>query len=182
MINILENYYKKVIRRDLLNKFRYNNIEEIPRLKKIILNFGCKSSEIKILAASLLALELIGVQQSTFTKSRRANILLKIRKGNPVGCTVVLRKNTMYNFLIKLLIDVFPTLRDFKGIDVAKKLNPSTFSFTIQDLISFKELEKQFYLFSILPPLNVTFITNTKTTKELLYLLSAFKLPFKVSR
>ena len=58
---------------------------------------GCKSFEIKNLAASLLSLELIAVQQGVLTKSKRANILLKIRKGNPVGCTVVLRKNKMYN-------------------------------------------------------------------------------------
>ena len=177
-MNLLENYYKKVIRHDLINKFFYNHIEDVPQLKKIILNFRCKSFEIKNLAASLLSLELIAVQQGILTKSKRANILLKIRKGNPVGCTVVLRKNKMYNFLFKLLIDVFPNSRDFKGITVAKKLSNTSFSFTLKDLISFKELEKQFYLFSKLPPLNITFVTDTKTKKELLYLLNAFKLPF----
>jgi large subunit ribosomal protein L5 len=176
-MNILENYYKRVIRHDLLNKFFYNHIEDIPQLKKIILNFGCKSFEIKNLAASLLSLELITVQPGVLTKSKKANILLKIRKGNPVGCTVVLRRNKMYHFLFKLLIDVFPNLRDFKGITVAKKLSNTSFSFTLKDLISFKELEKQFYLFSNLPPLNITFVTNTKTRRELLYLLNAFKLP-----
>lgn len=176
-MNILENYYKKVIRHDLINKFFYNRIEDVPQLKKIILNFGCKSVEIKNLAASLLSLELIAVQQGVLTKSKRANILLKIRKGNPVGCTVVLRKNKMYSFLFKLLIDVFPNLKDFKGITVAKKLSKTSFSFTLKDLISFKELEKQFYLFSNLPPLNITFVTNTKTRKEFLYLLNALKLP-----
>ena len=176
-MNLLENYYKKVIRRDLINKFFYSRIEEVPQLKKIILNFGCKSFEVKNLAASLLSLELITTQQGVLTKSRRANILLKIRKGNPVGCTVVLRRNKMYYFLFKLLTDVFPNLRDFKGIVSAKKLSNTSFSFTLKDLISFKELEKQFYLFSNLPPLNVTFITNTRTKKELLDLLSALKLP-----
>ena len=176
-MNILENYYRKVIRHDLTNKFFYNNIEEVPRLKKIILNFGCKSFEIKNLAASLLSLELITIQEGALTRSKRANILLKIRKGNPVGCTVVLKKNKMYNFLFKLLTDVFPNLRDFKGISVSKKLSNTSLSFTLKDLINFKELEKQFYLFSNLPPLNITFVTNTKTKKELLYLLNAFKLP-----
>lgn len=176
-MNILENYYKKVIRYDLTNKFFYNNIEEVPRLKKIILNFGCKSFEIKNLAASLLSLELITIQEGTLTRSKRANILLKIRKGNPVGCTVVLKRHKMYNFLFKLLTDVFPNLRDFKGISVSKKLSNTSLSFTLKDLINFKELEKQFYLFSNLPPLNITFVTNTKTKKELLYLLNAFKLP-----
>ena len=176
-MNLLENYYKKIIRHDLINKFVYNHLEDVPQLKKIILNFGCKSLDIKNLAASLLSLELITVQQGNLTKSKRSNILLKIRKGNPVGCTVVLKKARMYSFLFKLLIDVFPNLRDFKGITVSKKLSKTSFSFTLKDLISFKELEKQFYLFSNLPPLNITFVTNTKTRKELLYLLNSFKLP-----
>lgn len=176
-MNILENYYKKVVRYDLLNKFSYNYIEEIPRLKKIILNFGCKNFDIRNLAVSLLSLELITGQKGILTKSKRANILLKIRKGNPVGCMVVLKKNKMYHFTFKLLIDIFPNLKDFKGIYVAKRLNITSFSFTLTDLISFKELEKQFYLFSNLPPLNVTFVTNTRSKKELLYLLNCFKLP-----
>ena len=176
-MTILENYYKKVIRYDLLNKFFYNRIEDIPQLKKIVLNFGCKSFELKNLAVSLLSLELIANQKGVLTKSKRANILLKIRKGNPVGCMVVLKKNKMYDFTFKLLINVFPSLRDFKGIYVAKKLNTTSLSFTLTDLISFKELEKQFYLFSKLPPLNITFVTDAKSKKELLYLLNSFKLP-----
>ena len=90
---------------------------------------------------------------------------------------VVLKKNKMYDFTFKLLIDVFPNLRDFRGIHAAKKLNMTSLSFTLTDLISFKELEKQFYLFSNLPPLNVTFVTNARSRKELLYLLNSFKLP-----
>jgi len=177
-MNPLENYYKKVIRYDLINKFFYFNLNDIPELKKIILNFGCKTSEIKSLASSLLALELITTKQGTITKAKRANILLKIRKGHPVGCIVVLRKAKMYNFLLKLITEVFPNLKDFKGIKVSKKLKSNSFSFTLTDLINFKELEKQFYLFTNLPPLNIILITNTRTRKELLYLLNSFKIPF----
>lgn len=180
-MSILENYYKKVIRHDLLNKFSYNRVEDIPKLKKIVLNFGCKSFDIRNLAVSLLSLELVTGQKGALTKSKRANILLKIREGNPVGCVVVLKKNKMYDFTFKLLIDVFPNLRDFKGIHVAKKLNITSLSFTLVDLISFKELEKQFYLFSNLPPLNVTVVTDARSKKELLYLLNSFKIPLTVS-
>ena len=177
-MSILKNYYESIIKRDLLNKFSYSTIEDIPQLKKIILNFGCKSSEIKSLASSLLALELITIQKGSLTKSKRANILLKIRKGNPVGCVIVLKRDKMYDFLIKILIDVFPNLKDFKGINPTRSLVAPTISFTLKDLISFRELEKQFYLFSSLPPLNIIIVTNTKTNEELCYLLEAFKLPF----
>lgn len=177
-MNLLENYYKKVIKYDLINKFFYNNLNDIPELKKIILNSGCKSFEIKSVAAALLSLELITTKQGSITKSKRAIILLKIRKGYPVGCMVVLTNTKMYQFFFKLLTEVFPNLKDFKGINISKKLGQKSFSFTLTDLINFKELEKQFYLFTNLPPLNIVFVTNTKTRKELIYLLKSFKLPF----
>jgi large subunit ribosomal protein L5 len=177
-MTLLENYYKKVIRYDLINKFFYNNLGDVPELKKIILNFGCKSFEIKNIAASLLSLELITTKKGTLTKSKRANVLLKIRKGYPVGCMVVLTKAKMYQFFFKLLTEVFPTLKDFRGIQVSKNLKSKSFSLTLMDLITFKELEKQFYLFTNLPPLNIILVTNTKTRKELIYLLNSFKVPF----
>jgi len=177
-MNLLENYYKQVIKYDLINKFFYSQVRDIPELKKIILNFGCKNFEIKSIAASLLSLELVTTKQGTITKSKRANILLKIRKGYPVGCIVVLTKGKMYHFFFKLLTEVFPNLKDFKEINASKNLKNKSFSLTLFDLINFKELEKQFYLFTNLPPLNIILVTNTKTRKELIYLLNSFKMPF----
>jgi large subunit ribosomal protein L5 len=177
-MNLLENYYKQVIKYDLINKFFYNQLKDIPELKKIILNFGCKSFEIKNIAAALLSLELITTKQATVTKSKRANLLLKIRKGYPVGCMVILTKNKMYEFFFKLLTEVFPNLKELKGIKVSKNLKNKSFSMTLLDLINFKELEKQFYLFTNLPPLNIILVTNTKSRKELIYLLNSFKMPF----
>ena len=177
-MNPLENYYKRIVRYDLINKFSYNNLDDIPELKKIVLNFGCKSFDIKSIAASLSALELITAKQGTVTKAKRPNILLKIRKGHPVGCVVVLTKTQMYDFFLKLLTQVFPNLKDFKGIKISKKLKTKSFSLTLTDLINFKELEKQFYLFTNLPPLNVILITNARNKEELIYLLNSFKVPF----
>lgn len=176
-MNILENYYRKVVRRDLINKFSYTHLDEIPQVKKITLNFGCKSSDMKSIAAALLSLELITLKPGSLVKSKRSNVLLKIRKGNPVGCVVVLRKTKMYYFLFKLLAEVFPNLKSYtcEGLS-KKKLEKASFSFTLKDLINFKELEKQFYLFINLPPLNITLIANTKTKEELVYLLRSFKL------
>lgn len=177
-MNLLENYYKKVIKYDLINKFFYNKLKDIPELKKIILNFGYKSSEVKNIIAALLSLELITTKQATITKSKRANILFKVRKGYPVGCIVVLTKSKMYQFFFKLLTEVFPNLKDFKRIKLSKNLKNKSFSMTLVDLINFKELEKQFYVFTNLPPLNIILITNTKSRKELIYLLNSFKMPF----
>ena len=176
-MNILENYYKKIIRYDLINRFSYFHLNEIPCLKKIVLNFGCKNVEIKNISASLLSLELITKKRGSLTRAKRSNILLKIRKGHPVGCVVVLKKKEMYDFFLKLSTEIFPNLKDFKGLMTSKKIKQTSFSFTLKDLINFKELEKQFYLFINLPPLNIIIITNSKTKQELLYLLNAFKFP-----
>ena len=78
-MNILENYYKKVIKYDLINKFVYTHLSEIPQLKKIVLNFGCENFELKNIASALLSLELITSKRGSLTRAKRANILLKIR-------------------------------------------------------------------------------------------------------
>jgi large subunit ribosomal protein L5 len=168
---------KKNIQYDLLSQFTHKNFYYTPELKKIVLNFGCKSFEIKTIAASLSALELITTKQGTVTKAKRPNIMLKVRKGHPVGCVVVLTKTQMYDFFLKLLTQVFPNLKDFKGVKVSKKLKNKSFSLTLTDLINFEELEKQFYLFTNLPPLNIILVTNAKSRKELMYLLHSFKIP-----
>ena len=179
-MNILENYYKRVIRYDLINKFNYTRLNKIPKLKKIVLNFGCKNFEIKNIASALFSLELIAKKRGALTKSKRSNILLKIRKGNPTGCLVILENAEMYAFLLKLVVEIFPNLKEFRSLSISNRLGMDCFSFTLMEFINFKELEKQFYLFTDLPPLNVILITNAKSNKELLYLLHSFKLPFSI--
>ena len=176
---ILENYYNQVIKVDFVNKYNYYETSlDIQKLEKIILNFGSKNLDLFVLSSSLLFLELITRKKGSVTRAKRSNVLLKIRKGNIVGCTVVLTKTKMYDFLFKLLVNIFPNLKNFDGIKVVReKLLKKSFSFTIKDFVCFKELEKQFYLFSKLPPLNITILSNAKTKKEMLYLMQSFKLP-----
>lgn len=174
-MSILENYYRRIIRRDLVNKFPYIYLSRIPELKKIVLNLGCKNSDIKILAPALLSLELITAKRGSLVQSKRSNVFLKIRKGNPVGCVVILKKKKMYEFLLKLLTEVYLSFKFFINLNLISK-NKKSFSFTLKNLIHFKELKKQFYLFVKLSLLNITLITNAKTEKELLYLLHSFKL------
>jgi large subunit ribosomal protein L5 len=177
-MTFLKKYYEQVIRIDLTNKYSYNNFKDIPKIEKIILNFGCKTSELFNISSALLFLELISQKKAVVTRAKKENIMFKIRKGNIVGCVVVLTKQPMYFFLSKLLIYVFPNLKDFEGIHVfQKKLFKKSFSFTITNFSCFKELEKQFYLFPKLPPLNITILSTAKTEKELLYILYSFKLP-----
>jgi large subunit ribosomal protein L5 len=171
----LKNYYQSVIQYDLINKFQYENLQNLPKLQKIVLNFGYK--DFKILASSLLFLELITKKRGTLTIANNSYILLKIRKGNPVGCKVILKKALMYHFFTKLLVDVFPQMKEFKEFNLQSFLfRPHTFSYQLKNTFIFFELEHNYRLFSSLSNLNITIVTNTKTQEELLFLLNSFKL------
>jgi ribosomal protein L5 len=90
----------------------------------------------------------------------------------------ILTKNKIYNFLFKLILEILPALKNFKGISYKfNKLKCNSFSFYIKDLIVLKEFNPHFHLFNNLPALNITIITNTKNKNELIYLLQSFKLP-----
>lgn len=96
-----EVYHYKVIKYDLINTFVYQNLIQIPRLEKIILNFGYPKPKLKNLISGLLALEFLSSQKGKITKSRHLNVFLKIKKGNPVGCKLVLKKKHHESFLFK---------------------------------------------------------------------------------
>jgi|SRR6476661_8696522 len=167
------------LKHDLLNKFYYKNINDLPKLKKVILNFGCKTNDIKQLSITALALELIANQKGILTKSKKSNILLKIRKGNPVGCKLTLRKKLMLTFLEKALIETFPKIKNFNGLTISKQIKKNSFSYELHDNLNFNELEKHYYLFNNLPKLTITVVTNTTTKKEFLFILKAFQFPLK---
>jgi len=101
-----QTYFHQIIKYDLINTFFYPSLLEIPKLKKIILNFGYRKSNLKYLVSGLLALEFISYKKGKITKSKHLNVFLKIKKGNPVGCKVVLRKSTMHFFYLKLLTSI----------------------------------------------------------------------------
>jgi large subunit ribosomal protein L5 len=171
----LEKFYTKTIKYELLNKFAYTNTANLPELKKITLNFGCKTADIKQLSSGLLAFELIANQKGKLTTTKQPNILFKIRKGNPTGCKVTLFKHKLFNFFSTMLIEILPKLKNFTNFN--KKIKTNAFSCQLTETFYFSELENHYTLFNNLPILNVSIITNSKTKKEILFLLKSFKLP-----
>lgn len=176
-MNYIETFYNNIVTYSLLNKFNYKKNKTIPKLKKMILTFNCKDSDLKKLASSLLALELISTKRGRLTTAKKSNALLKIRKGNPVGCKVILQKKLMYNFLNKLLIEIMPKMKNLKDFVIeTNEKEQNTFSYTLKNNIIFFEFESNYYLFNNLPYLQITFITNAKTKNELLFLTNSIKL------
>lgn len=175
-MNILDNYYKKIIGNDLTNKFIFNNDKKIPKIEKIILNFGCKNFSVQKFAVTMLALEIISFKKGTITITRKPNVLLKIQKGQPAGCKVELTNDHIYNFLARLTIEILPNLKNNRKFKFNKQM--SNFFFQIPgNEIMLKEFESHYPLFSDLPNLDINLVTNTKNTKEILFLAKSFKLP-----
>lgn len=175
-MSFFEAYHCKVIKYDLVNTFTYQNLTQIPRLERIVLNFGYPKSKLKNLISGLLALEFLSSKKGKMTKSRHLNLFLKVKKGNPVGCTIVLKKSLMNFFYLKLMTSIFPKIRrpqtrlfraDFKWV--------KSVSFQLKNPLLFTELENQFQFFKDTPKLGITLTTNSKSQEELLFLLKSIK-------
>lgn len=175
-MHFLKYYNKKLIKHDLINKFKYKSNKDTPELKKITLNFGCKNFNIQKFATTMLALEIITTKKSTLTIAKNANLLLKIQKGHPAGCKVVLRKNEIYTFLTQLFLEILPKLKTFTGFKL--KVKSSNFSLKLlSNEISLQEFEEQYPLFASLPNLDINISTNAKNQKELMFLIKSLKFP-----
>ena len=174
----LKDYHQDIVQYDLINKFHYKNLQNLPKLQKIVLNFGNKNPNLKNLASALLLLELITTKRGVITTANSPHILLKIKKGSPVGCKVILKKTLMYSFFARLLIDVCPQIKKFKKFTLQKKeQHPNTFSYQLKNIFIFLESKQNYNLFNQLSSLDITIVTNTKTQNELLFLFNSFKLP-----
>jgi len=172
----LETYFHRITKYDLINTFSYQNLVKIPKLRKIILNFGYQKSSFKYLVSSLLALEFISCKKGDITKSRHLNVFLKIKKGNPVGCKIVLKKSTMHFFYLKLLTSIFPKIKQSQTSKLQWNLKLiKSISFQLESPLLFTELENQFQFFKDLPRLDITLLTNSNSRKELFFLLKSNK-------
>jgi len=171
-----ETYFHKVIKYDLINTFFYPNIKNIPQLKKITLNFGYQKSNFKYLVSSFLALEFISLKKGKITKSKHLNVFLKIKKGNPVGCKIVLKKNAMHFFYLKLITSILSKTKQSQTTNLQWNLKlVKSISFQLKTPLLFPELENQFQYFKDIPKLDITLLTNSRSQKELVFLFKSIK-------
>lgn len=178
----LEQYYKTIILYDLINKFQYNNIKKIPKLKKINLGLKIKPKELTIdnTLATTFILGFITNQPGIFATTKKAQALFKIRKGYPIGSKVVLKKISMYNFFLKLVFNIFPRIKSFYGLFLTKEKLINSFSFKLKTRLLLYENNSVIYneyLRNLPFYTNISFVANTNNKKELKFLLFSYKLP-----
>lgn len=174
----LKNHYKNIIVYDLITKFNFKNIFEIPKITKISLNIGFKKANIekKKLINIIVLLKLITNQQPIVTKSKKNNIFLKIKKNSIIGCKVTLRKNNINIFLEKILIFILPNIKKIK----INQINKNILNFQIKDILNFFELKTEFIKFKNIPPIDVSIHTNSKNHQEFYNLLNSFYILKKI--
>ncbi|MFH1776684.1 MAG: 50S ribosomal protein L5 [Candidatus Omnitrophota bacterium] len=139
---LLELYREKIVPQ-MMEKFGYKNKLQVPRLRKIVINMGVGqgTQDIKILEAAMKDLEIITGQKPVITRAKKAIANFKIRKGNPVGGKVTLRKNIMYEFLDRLINIALPRIRDFRGVSNRAFDDYGSYALGISEQVIFPEIE-----------------------------------------
>ena len=114
----LFDYYKDKVAPELMKKFGYKSVMEVPRIEKITLNMGVGEAvaDKKVMEHAVGDMQKIAGQKPVVTKSKKSIAGFKIRENYPVGCKVTLRKARMYEFLDRLVTVAIPRIRDFRGI------------------------------------------------------------------
>lgn len=175
----LHSFYKEKVSADLMKKFGYKSIMEVPRITKITLNMGLGEAvnDKKIIEHAVCDLTKIAGQKPVVTKARKAIAGFKIRQGYPIGAMVTLRGQTMYEFLDRFITVALPRVRDFRGISGKAFDGRGNYNIGVKEQIIFPEIE--YDKIDSLRGLNISITTTAKTDDEAKALLAAFKFPFR---
>ncbi|MCD8236286.1 MAG: 50S ribosomal protein L5 [Prevotellaceae bacterium] len=174
----LKNVYAEQIMPALMKQFNYSSPMQIPVLKKIVVNqgLGKATADKKIIEVAMAELAQITGQKPVATLSKKDISNFRLRKKMPIGVMVTLRRNTMYEFLEKLIRVSLSRIRDFKGISTNFD-GRGNYTLGIQEQIIFPEINID--QVDKIMGMNITFVTSAKTDEEAYALLKAFGLPFK---
>ena len=175
----LQTIYREKIVPELMKKFGYTSVMQVPRLEKITLNMGVSEavSDKKVMDNAVGDLTKIAGQKPVVTKSKKAIAGFKIRDGVPIGCMVTLRGVRMYEFLDRFVTVALPRVRDFRGISSRAFDGRGNYNIGVKEQIIFPEIE--YDKIDAIRGLNISITTSAKSDDECKALLAAFKFPFK---
>ena len=178
MIARLRELYEKDLKGQLMKELSLNNINQVPRLEKIVLNMGLgeAASDRGKIEGAMKDLSQISGQKAVTTKAKKSVASFKLREGMNIGCKVTLRKDRMYEFLDRLINIAIPRIRDFRGLNSKSFDGNGNFTLGIKEQIIFPEIN--YDKIDKIRGLDITFCTNANTDSEALELLKNFNMPF----
>jgi large subunit ribosomal protein L5 len=175
----LEEHYKSDVVKQLMDKFGYKSVMEVPRITKITLNMGVGEAlaDKKVMENAVADMEKISGQKAVVNKARKSVAGFKVREGAPIGCKVTLRSKRMYEFLDRLISIAIPRVRDFRGLNPKSFDGRGNYSMGVREQIIFPEIE--YDKIDAIRGMDITITTTAKTDEEGRALLEAFDFPLK---
>ena len=175
----MKTHYEKVVREELVKKFAYKNVMQIPRLEKIVINMGVGEAvnDKKKVESAAGDLALIAGQKPVQTRARKAIATYKVREGMPIGCKVTLRGDRMYEFLDRFVTIALPRVKDFRGLNAKSFDGRGNYACGLKEHIVFPEID--YDKVDQIWGLDVIVCTSAKSDEEARELLRAFNFTFR---
>ncbi len=175
----LQEHYRDTVVPQLMERFGYSSVMQVPRITKITLNMGLGEAvgDKKVIEHAMADLAMISGQKPVVTRARKSIAGFKIREGWPIGCKVTLRKVRMYEFLDRLINIAIPRIRDFRGLSGKAFDGRGNYSMGVREQIMFPEID--YDKIDALRGLDITITTSARTDEEGRALLEAFSFPFR---
>lgn len=175
----LHDTYRDSVVPELMKKFGYTSVMQVPQLEKITLNMGLGEAlaDKKVLEAATSDMQAIAGQKPVVTRARKSVAGFKIREGYPIGAKVTLRGERMWDFLERLITIALPRVRDFRGLNPKSFDGRGNYSMGVREQIIFPEID--FDKVDKVRGLDITITTSAKSNEEGHALLAAFNFPFK---
>jgi len=173
-----EKYYKEIVP-ELMKKFKYKNIMQVPKLEKIVINMGVgeATQNVKELEVAMKELSIITGQWPAIKRAKKSISSFRVRKGQPIACMVTLRGDRMYEFLDRFISIALPRVRDFRGLSPKSFDGKGNYTIGVKDQLIFPEID--YTKVEKSRGMNITFVTTGKTDEEGFELLNLFGMPFR---
>ncbi|MBR3327420.1 MAG: 50S ribosomal protein L5 [Atopobiaceae bacterium] len=175
----LKQMYFETVRDQLQKQFGYKNVNQIPKIEKIVVNMGVgeAATDSKAIDGAVADLRTITGQQPIVTHARKSIATFKLRAGMPIGAKVTLRGDRMWEFFDRLISIAIPRIRDFRGISSKSFDGRGNFSMGVTEQLIFPEID--YDKIDRTRGMDITIVTTAPTNEEGKALLDAFHFPFK---
>ncbi|MCK4234604.1 50S ribosomal protein L5 [candidate division WOR-3 bacterium] len=171
--------YRKRVLPELVKKLGYKNVNEVPQLRKIVVNvgFGEAISNAKLLDAVMEDLAVITGQKAVKRRAKRSVSNFKLRAGVPVGCKITIRGKKMYDFFDRLVNTAIPRIRDFRGLSPDSFDGKGNYNFGVTEQTIFPEID--YDKIKVVFGMDFAIVTTARNDEEARIFLSEFGFPFK---
>jgi len=172
-------FYRTEVAPALMQRFKYKNVMEIPKLEKICISMGIGAAiqNPKLLDNAVAELTLLAGQRATITRAKKSVAAFKVRTGMAIGCRVTLRRDRMYEFFNRLVNVALPRIRDFRGISTSSFDGRGNYSLGLEEQVIFPEID--YDKVSEIRGMNVTIVTSAESDEEAREFLRLMGMPFR---